>query len=87
MERVFIPLLGRGETSAKVANAMSLKLVESFENMNADIELSESSSAIVMDCLSIWRCVVAVDTESVDGEATEEDNELIQHLQNLSNNT
>ena len=74
MERVFIPLLGKGAAGAVVATAVSRKLSDSFENMSEDIELSDTSSAIVMDCITIWRCVIAVSSD-LDGESSLEDME------------
>ena len=75
MERVFIPLLAKGAEGASVANAVSAKLVDSFENMSEDIELSETSSAIVMDCITIWRCIIAVCNPGLDGTLTVEEME------------
>ena len=71
MERVFIPILGHGETTAQSANKLSVKLLEGFEHMSEAIELSETSSAIVMNCITIWRCIVAVDTATLDGDTSE----------------
>ena len=67
------PLLCRGGASAVVAHKLGRSLLDSFENMNEDIELSEGSSAIVMDCITIWRCIVAISSATLDRDTSEED--------------
>ena len=73
MEKVFTMTLGKGETMAPILTRLSAKLLEAFENMSPDIDLPVNSNAIVMDCITIWRCIVAIETESLDGNISVED--------------
>ena len=63
MERVFLPLLSKGNAQASTAKDLSQRLLDSFENMSEDIELNDQSSAVVMDLMTIWRCIVGVSSD------------------------
>ena len=75
MERVFTTTVGKGAVGAPIVTKLSAKLLESFENMPPELDLPVSSNAIVMDCITIWRCIVAVESESLDGTTNGEDME------------
>ena len=65
MQLTFLPMLTRGDIQAAQVLAFAKRCLQDFENMG-DLELSDSALHVVMDCLTIWRSIVAIEDESVD---------------------
>ena len=73
MERVFTTTIGKGEQCADVVTALSQKLLDAFENMSPDVDLPVNTNAIVMDCMTIWRCIVAIASDTLDASTSPDD--------------
>ena len=72
IERVLIPMMAQGEGTAVIVCEFSKLCLREFEQLG-DLGLNDGSLHIVMDCLTIWRAVIAVHDQEVDKRASPED--------------
>jgi hypothetical protein len=66
LQRMFVPLIATGANSADIVLSMCKPLIKDFEEINGELELSDQCMHIIVDCLTIWRALLATGSNTLD---------------------